>query len=52
MLDPPAARAFLADLDAAVGERGVLVVTHERIGLDAFDEIWELRDGRLQIAEE
>lgn len=48
MLDPPAAHAFLADLHAAVGDRGVLVITHERIGLDAFDAIWELRDGRLR----
>ncbi|MDW5597159.1 thiol reductant ABC exporter subunit CydC [Conexibacter stalactiti] len=51
MLDPPAARAFLADLDAAVADRGVLVITHERVGLDAFDAIWELRDGRLQLAD-
>ncbi len=47
MLDPPAARAFLADLDRAVGDRGVLVITHERIGLDRFDAVHELRDGRL-----
>lgn len=47
MLDPPAARAFLADLDRAVGDRGVLVITHERIGLDRFDVVHELRDGRL-----
>jgi ABC-type transport system involved in cytochrome bd biosynthesis fused ATPase/permease subunit len=50
MLDPPAARAFLADLGGAVGDRGVLVVTHERIALDAFDEVWELRDGTLRLA--
>ncbi|MDR9370929.1 ATP-binding cassette domain-containing protein [Conexibacter sp. JD483] len=47
MLDPPAARAFLTDLDRAVGDRGVLVITHERIGLDRFDTVHELRDGRL-----
>lgn len=47
MLDPPAAHAFLADLDRAAGPRGVLVVTHERLGLGAFDRVLELRDGRL-----
>ncbi len=47
MLDPPAAHAFLADLDRAVGDRGVLVITHERLGLDRFDAVHELRDGRL-----
>jgi len=47
MLDPPAARAFLTDLDRAAGDRGVLVVTHERVGLEAFDRVLELRDGRL-----
>jgi thiol reductant ABC exporter CydC subunit len=50
MLDPPAAHAFLVDLDRAAGERGVLVVTHERIGLDAFDAVLELRDGGLHDA--
>lgn len=50
MLDPPAARAFLADLDRAVGDRGVLVITHERNGLDRFDVVHELRDGRLTTA--
>ena len=50
MLDPPAARAFLTDLATAAGDRGVLVITHERIGLDGFDAVYELRDGRLRRA--
>jgi ABC-type transport system involved in cytochrome bd biosynthesis fused ATPase/permease subunit len=45
MLDPPAARAFLHDLDRAAGHRGVLVITHEHDHLQAFDRILELRDG-------
>ncbi|MDO8209038.1 thiol reductant ABC exporter subunit CydC [Conexibacter sp. CPCC 206217] len=48
MLDPPAARAFLSDLATAASDRGVLVITHERIGLDGFDAVYELRDGRLR----
>jgi thiol reductant ABC exporter CydC subunit len=48
MLDPPASRAFLTDLATAAGDRGVLVITHERIGLDGFDAVHELRDGRLR----
>ena len=48
MLDPPAARAFLTDLERAAGDRGVLVITHQRGGLEeTFDRVLELRDGRL-----
>ena len=47
MLDPPAARAFLHDLDRAAGPRGVLVITHAHDHLEAFDRVLELRDGRL-----
>ena len=47
MLDPPAARAFLHDLDRAASHRGVLVITHEHDHLQAFDRVLELRDGRL-----
>jgi thiol reductant ABC exporter CydC subunit len=50
MLDPPAAHAFLTDLERAAGDRGVLVITHERIGLDRFDAVYELRGGRLRVA--
>lgn len=47
-LDPDGAADLqrrLAGL-AAAGP-GVLVITHERAALDAFDEVLELRDGRL-----
>ena len=47
MLDPPAARAFLHDLDRAASHRGVLVITHAHDHLQAFDRVLELRDGRL-----
>jgi thiol reductant ABC exporter CydC subunit len=47
MLDPPAARAFLHDLDRAARQRGVLVITHAHDHLQAFDRVLELRDGRL-----
>ena len=48
MLDPPAARAFLHDLDRAARDRGVLVITHQHDQLeDTFDRVLELRDGRL-----
>ena len=39
MLDPPAARAFLADLEQAAGDRGVLVITHQHDHLQAFDRV-------------
>ena len=48
MLDPPAARAFLRDLDRAANHRGVLVITHQRTDLESsFDRVLELRDGQL-----
>jgi ABC-type transport system involved in cytochrome bd biosynthesis fused ATPase/permease subunit len=47
MLDPPAAQAFLHDLDRAARERAVLVITHQHDHLDAFDRVLELKDGRL-----
>ncbi|HEY6891566.1 MAG TPA: ATP-binding cassette domain-containing protein, partial [Solirubrobacter sp.] len=52
MLDPPAAHAFLTDLERAAGDRGVLVITHQRGDMqDSFDRVLELRDGRLTTAE-
>lgn len=47
-LDPRAAAALLGELarEARRG-RGVLVVTHEPHGLEHFDEVLTLRDGRL-----
>ena len=47
MLDPPTAAAVLRDVLAATVGRTVLVVTHAADGLDAFDRVLELRDGRL-----
>ena len=49
-LDPDAAAALLGELarEAASG-RGVLVIAHERHGLDRFDEVLTLRDGRLGV---
>jgi thiol reductant ABC exporter CydC subunit len=49
-LDPDGAADLqrrLAGLAAGTGA-GVLVITHERVALDAFDEVHELRHGRLR----
>lgn len=51
MLDPPTAAAVLRDVLAAAAGRSVLVVTHAADGLDAFDRVLELRDGRLRTLE-
>jgi ATP-binding cassette, subfamily C, bacterial CydC len=48
-LDPAGARALLAEL-AATARRsgaGVLVITHEPEGLEPFDELLTLSDGRI-----
>ena len=48
-LDPDAAAALLRELAREAGRgRGVLVITHERHGLERFDEVLALRDGRLE----
>jgi thiol reductant ABC exporter CydC subunit len=47
-LDADTARQVMADLAAGAGERGVLVITHSDIGLEAFDELLELRGGRIE----
>jgi ATP-binding cassette, subfamily C, bacterial CydC len=49
-LDRHAATALLGELvrEARSG-RGVLVITHERHGLDRFDEVLTLRDGRPEL---
>jgi thiol reductant ABC exporter CydC subunit len=54
VLDEPTAhvdsaghRAFVDDLDRAAAGRGVLVITHRRDGLEAFDRVLELRAGRI-----
>lgn len=48
-LDPPAAAALHAELarEARAG-RGVLLIAHEPYGLERFDEVLELREGRLK----
>jgi thiol reductant ABC exporter CydC subunit len=45
-LDATSARALIRDLLAATAGRSILMITHSRIGLDAFDAVLELRDGR------
>ena len=48
-LDPAAASALLGELAAERhAGRGVLVITHEHHGLDQFDQVLTLRDGRLE----
>ena len=48
-LDPAGARDLMRRLAGAADDGlGVLVITHAREGLDAFDEVLELDDGRLR----
>jgi thiol reductant ABC exporter CydC subunit len=49
-LDELTARAVIEDLTAGAGECGVLVITHSEVGLDCFDQVLELRDGRIAPA--
>jgi ABC-type multidrug transport system fused ATPase/permease subunit len=52
-LDPAGAADLqrrIAGLATGPDAPGVLVITHERAALDAFDEILELRDGRIVAA--
>jgi ABC-type transport system involved in cytochrome bd biosynthesis fused ATPase/permease subunit len=44
-LDPPTARALVADALAAANGRSVLLITHRSEGLDSVDAIVELRHG-------
>jgi ATP-binding cassette, subfamily C, bacterial CydC len=46
-LDPDTAEQVMHDIVAGAGERGLLVITHSTIGLEHFDEILELRNGRI-----
>ena len=46
-LDPAGGRAFLEHLATLPGDRAVLVITHELGGLERFDEVLWLREGRL-----
>jgi len=47
-LDADTARAVMAELAACAGDRGVLVITHSDLGLEDFDEVLELRGGRVE----
>ncbi|MDO8186953.1 ATP-binding cassette domain-containing protein [Conexibacter sp. JD483] len=46
-LDPATARAVLQDLDAAAGDRGLLLITHDPALVPRADRVLELRGGRL-----
>ena len=46
-LDPDTARALMRDLDAAAGDRGLLVITHDPALVARADRVVELRGGRL-----
>ncbi|MGD1050511.1 MAG: thiol reductant ABC exporter subunit CydC [Solirubrobacteraceae bacterium] len=47
-LDTDSASQVIADLTAGAGARGLLVITHSGIGLQHFDEVLELRGGRIE----
>ncbi len=46
-LDDDTASALINSVAAAAGERGLLVITHRLREVAGFEEIYELRDGRL-----
>ncbi|MGE0028833.1 MAG: thiol reductant ABC exporter subunit CydC [Thermoleophilia bacterium] len=46
-LDATSARRLVGDLLDATAGRAILLITHSRIGLDAFDQVLELRDGHI-----
>jgi ATP-binding cassette subfamily C protein CydCD len=48
MLDPATARAVVDDVLRATAGRTLVVITHDPTGLDRFDAVLELRDGRLR----
>jgi thiol reductant ABC exporter CydC subunit len=50
-LDEQTARAVIADVATGAGDRGVLVITHSEVGLEYFDEVIELRGGRIECAD-
>lgn len=47
-LDRKSATAVMDDLLSSSGEAGLLVITHDEIALDRFDEILRLENGRLE----
>ena len=46
-LDRKTAEAILDDLLAGADDAGLLVITHDEIGLDRFDEVLRLENGRI-----
>jgi ABC-type multidrug transport system fused ATPase/permease subunit len=49
-LDPASAAEFMADVTRAAEDRGLLVITHDPVGLELFDEVLVLEEGRLKPA--
>jgi thiol reductant ABC exporter CydC subunit len=47
-LDERNARQMIHELLTRTGDRGVLVITHSDVGLEDYDEVLELRDGRIE----
>jgi ABC-type transport system involved in cytochrome bd biosynthesis fused ATPase/permease subunit len=47
-LDAETARRVIAHIAAGARDRGVLVITHSDAGLEHFDEVLELRGGRIE----
>ena len=48
--DPATAERVIRSLASCAGGCGLLVITHSDGGLDAFDEVLELRDGSVSEA--
>jgi thiol reductant ABC exporter CydC subunit len=46
-LDAATAESVMRALVMGAGERGVLVITHSKLGVELFDEVLELRGGEL-----
>jgi ABC-type transport system involved in cytochrome bd biosynthesis fused ATPase/permease subunit len=49
-LDEDTARQVMHDIVTGTAGRGVLVITHSTIGLEKFDEVLELSNGRIREA--
>ena len=46
-LDAQTAERVIAAITTGISGRGVLVITHSDVGLECFDEVLELRGGRI-----
>jgi len=49
-LDAHTAEAVMSAIAVAARDRGVLVITHGDVGVDLFDELLELREGRIECS--